>query len=88
MPTKCVVLGEVETSAKELKPIEFVYYINERGSLYSAGALKPSDFSNIELVSRGYTRPDGLDMMFAYKEKRSDDPFAILFFGRWNDGVV
>lgn len=88
MPTKCIVLGESESPAKELKPIEFVYYLDERVNRCSASALKPSDFLNIELVSKRYTRSDGLDVMFAYKEKRSDDPFAVLFFGHWNDGVV
>lgn len=71
----------------ELKPITFEYMVNftepRDNSLIEATDL-PSDFDNIELISRDYQ--DDCDVMFAYDNDKRND--GILFFGKFNDGVV
>lgn len=83
--TKCVVLGEDNQEEKKLKPIEFVF--RDGGNL-SVGRVKPSlmpsNWKNIELVSRSNNKYKCYDIMFAYDNDRSR---GVIYFGWWNDGV-
>lgn len=78
--TKVTILGQEPNKAKELKPIEFIKYINIDES-FSDATTKPSRWKNIELVCR-YTM---FDIMFAYDDDRDR---GTLYLGHFNDGVV
>lgn len=81
MSTKCIVLGQEEK--KELEKIEFVKALN-RSFMISNASTKPSDWDNIELITKNYTYKKE-DVMFAYNECRRN---GCLYLGHWNDGVV
>jgi len=82
MATKCIVLVEHHKEPKKRR-IEF------RGTISRDGTPRPpynrpSNWKNIELISKNYS-PDLGDCMFAYDDDKTE---GILYFGQWNDGVV
>lgn len=81
--TKVTVLGENKTK-KESKPIEFIYILNSSSLIFDKTILDPSDFENIILICKSYTK-ESLDLMFAYEERIDE---GILFLGHFNDGFV
>ena len=83
---KTIVIGQKETRAKKLTPIEFERILSESLDMEMGTYSKePDDFKYIELICKNYT--DDVDLMFAYDNpnKRGD---GVLFAGKWNDGVV
>jgi hypothetical protein len=79
--TKVIILGE-QPEKKELKPIEFVKYLDS-DSAFDYKCAEPKQWKNIELISKNYF--DKYDLMFAYDENRSG---GILYLGHFNDGIV
>jgi len=79
--TKVIILGE-QPEKKELKPIEFVKYLDSDFK-FSSGCSKPQRFKNIELISKNYFI--GYDLMFAFGEDRNQ---GILYLGHFNDGII
>lgn len=77
--TKVIILEETD-SKKELKPIKFVKEIN---SSIICATNSPSEWENIELITRNYN--EKFDLMFAYDHDRSD---GIAYYGYFNDGIV
>lgn len=91
MKTKVIVLGQELKEEKNLKPIEFVSYLDENSlkfkkNIYN-GMCKPCEWENIELVCTNFLGK-GLDLMFAYDKDRNDDFKHCLYLGHFNDGVV
>lgn len=82
--TKVTILGQSHEDEKPKRKIEFVKYLASSG--LKGSESNPSDYDNIELVARNYTK--GLDLMYAYYEGGRDTPSAILYLGHFNDGVV
>jgi hypothetical protein len=80
--TKVIILGE-QPESKELKPIEFLSYIDENFNFIS-NCSKPDAWKNIELIRRGYSI-EGLDLMYAYDDDREQ---GLLYLGHFNDGIV
>ncbi len=79
--TKVIILGQ-EPEKKELKPIEFVKYLDYHLE-FSSGCSSPKKRENIELICKNYATK--FDLMFAYDEDRSG---GILYLGHFNDGIV
>lgn len=85
--TKVTILGEEKP--KEGKKIEFKLTLQSTGKIEDGCMRAPSDFDNVVLISKKYTS-DGLDLMFAYDNKRQHDcnPYNALYLGHFNDGIV
>ena len=79
--TKVIILGQ-EPEKKELKPIEFVKYLDYHFK-FDSNCSKPQRFKNIELICRNYFK--GYDLMFAFGEDRNQ---GILYLGHFNDGII
>jgi hypothetical protein len=79
--TKVIVLGE-QPIKKELKPIEFVKYLDS-DSEFGSNCTEPKDWKNIELICKNYFNK--CDLMFAYDNDRQD---GVLYIGTFNDGIV
>jgi len=79
--TKVIILGQ-EPEKKELKPIEFVKYLDYHLE-FNSNCSKPQRFKNIELICRNYFK--GYDLMFAFGEDRNQ---GVLYLGHFNDGIV
>lgn len=80
--TKVTILGEQPQETK--KPIEFVAEITSEISLVDIVSTQhPKNWENITLIQRKFS--NGLDLMFAYDEKRK---YRALFLGHFNDGIV
>ena len=79
--TNVIILGE-QPKKKELKPIEFIQYLDYHFE-FNSNCTKPQRFKNIELICRKYLT--GYDLMFAYDEDRNQ---GVLYLGHFNDGVV
>jgi hypothetical protein len=79
--TKVIILGE-QPEKKELKPIEFVKWLDS-DSAFNDRCAKPKQCKNIELISKNYF--DKYDLMFAFDEDRSN---GILYLGHFNDGII
>lgn len=87
MNTKCTVIGQETSPAKDLKLIEFKYLLNldkpnGGDEITESGKDKPSHYKYIELICKNYVAND---LMFAHNGDRSN---GILYMGKWNDGVV
>jgi hypothetical protein len=80
--TKVIILGE-QPEKKDLKPIQFVKYMNSELKINSDPS-KSKLWKNIELICRNYSS-EGLDLMFAYDYNRSG---GVLYLGHFNDGIV
>ena len=79
--TKVIILGE-QPEKKELKPIEFVKYLDYHFE-FSSGCSSPTLRENIELICKNYAAK--FDLMFAYDEDRNN---GVLYLGHFNDGIV
>jgi hypothetical protein len=80
--TKVIILGE-QPEKKELKPIEFVKYLDDDLISYIP-STSPSDFENIELICKNY-RGENIDLFFVYNDDRRK---GLLYLGHFNDGIV
>jgi len=76
--TNISVFGE-DKERQSKKPIEFVYWIDERGNKSPVEAAPC--WINITLLNRGY-----YDLFFAWDDDPQNDGCAYL--GHWNDGIV
>lgn len=83
MKTQCIVLGK-ESLPRRAKPIKFEHHINDIGVLTTSMA-SPESYSYVELICRNYSSQLG-DMMYAYHD--IDRRLGVVYFGKWNDGVV
>jgi len=79
--TKVIILGK-EPEKKELKPIEFVKYLDYHLE-FSSGCSSPKKWENIELICKNHFNK--YDLMFAFDEDRNN---GVLYLGHFNDGVV
>ena len=79
--TKVIIIGE-QPEKKELKPIEFVKYLDYHLE-FSSGCSSPKKWENIELICKNYFNK--YDLMFAFDEDRNN---GVLYLGHFNDGVV
>ena len=95
--TKIIKIGDPPSNDPVLKPIEFTHSLACSNSdetfatisgvpvtIQESGST-PSMYKYIELICEDYL--PGIDIMFAYDnpKKRSS---GVLFFGKFNDGVV
>lgn len=80
--TKCIVIGEQPTHRKK-KPIEFVKGLFIAPIRIDECVVAPKGYKNIELIATKCY--EGLDVMFAYDNTRSD---GLIYIGHWNDGVA
>jgi hypothetical protein len=79
--TKVIIIGE-QPEKKELKPIEFVKFLDTELKVHF-GCADPNQWKNIELICKKYS--NDYDLMFAYDEYRS---VGVLYLGHFNDGIV
>jgi hypothetical protein len=79
--TNVIIIGE-QPEKKDLKPIEFVKYLDS-DSAFDNKCAEPKQWKSIELISKNYFNK--YDLMFAYDENRSR---GILYLGHFNDGIV
>jgi len=82
--TEVTILGQGEPQKKELKPIEFVYYLSDTLPYLRPSESKPSSYKNIELICMNYGGSRN-DLMYAYDTDRNQ---GSLYLGHFNDGVV
>jgi hypothetical protein len=80
--TNVIIIGE-QPEKKELKPIQFVKYMNFELKINSDPS-EPKLWKNIELICRNYSSQP-FDLMFAYDDNRIG---GVLYLGHFNDGVV
>jgi hypothetical protein len=80
--TKVIILGE-QPEKKELKPIEFLGYLDAFFK-FNSNCSKPNVWKNIVLIRKGYSI-EGLDLMYAYDDDKKE---GLLYLGHFNDGVV
>jgi hypothetical protein len=84
--TKVSVFGETEKEEKkELKKIEFVKYITERGELDKWEGVSPKGWGNIILLIKSDS--DAFDTMMVTDNAEQID-LGLIVLGHWNDGVV
>ena len=74
---------DLTKEAKELKPIEFVNQMSEKGDMTST-TWEPIHFNFLELICRRYQNGN-FDLFFAYDGLRN---IGIFFLGHFNDGTV
>lgn len=86
MATKVTIIGE-KPKTKSKKRIQFLKYLTSDGINFDNLLIDPSNFKNIELICRNYTR-DGEDLMFAYDSDRNSGMESFLIIGHFNDGIV
>jgi hypothetical protein len=82
--TKVTILGQSEPEQKELKPIEFLYYLSGALPYSCPSESKPGSYKNIELICMNYGGSRN-DLMYAYDTDRNQ---GSLYLGQFNDGVV
>jgi hypothetical protein len=80
--TNVIILGE-QPEKKELKPIQFLYFLDFDKSMKNL-VLSPKSYRHIELICREYTN-EKYDLMFAYVDTRN---IGVLYLGHFNDGIV
>ena len=80
MKTKVKILQTVFVADTQ-KRIEFVKVVQATKLSYTKSL--PTDFKNIELISKNYRC--GFDLMFAYNDDRR---FGAAFLGHFNSGNV
>ena len=84
--TKITVLNNEEKEGKkELKPIEFKWFISLDSGMSSKAITDPKVWKFIDVIWRSKRYPDNMDIFMCY-----DDPSEIkgLYLGFYNDGVV
>lgn len=86
MATKVTIIGEKPKREKKNK-IQFLKYLSADGVNFHETGLNASDFENVELICRNYTK-NGEDLMFAYDSDRNDGESTFLILGHFNDGIV
>lgn len=91
--TKVTSLDPATDTKKELKPIVFLYYLNNflmEADVAAENILgahhTPAQFDNIQLICKDYLR--GHDLMFAWNNAPEERSHGYLFVGKFNDGIV
>ena len=88
---KTLIIGEVTTPTKKLKPIVFEKIL--MGAMVVSGcqagniSLTPNYYAFVELICKNYGYSGNTDLMFAY-QKPNERYRGVLFIGAWNDGVT
>ena len=94
--TKIIKIGDLPSNGPVLKPIEFTHAIamDSKSPAATVSGVPvtiresngaPSTYKYIELICEEYL--PGIDIMFAYYNPKQRSQ-GVLFFGKFNDGVV
>lgn len=81
---KVTIFYDDTKESNELKPIEFIHFIDTHSEQLFKAKKQPKDFKTIELIKKKTTIYD-FDVMLAYDDVRD---VGNLYLGHFNDGVV